>query len=361
MASLLESLAQGLRGAGGVMSGDVHRSQLQEERDLRDMAMRQRAQQIQEAMFRAKVEEMQRGRAEDSRKTELEAAYRADLAAAGNDPEAIRAVAMKYAKPGELLTATRPDKPAQDPEIVRLMAIRDRLPPGHPNRAILDQAIETKSSRAAPINVYSTSLVSGVDENGNPVFVQPSGQPGVPPRPVAGVYPPERADQRRQKAQDQEIAGTVASVESRITKMSQALQENPALVGLPGVARKIGESVAGVVSPSAKTPAIDYENDMALLLADVRKMVEKDPNLSKDERERLYQTLGGGTFQTNASALRTLSNVLEFVKNKKLTGPNRDAKQETADLPKVANDADYNKLPAGARYIAPDGSHRTKR
>jgi hypothetical protein len=66
---------------------------------------------------------------------------------------------------------------------------------------------------------------------------------------------------------------------------------------------------------------LDYQNNLRLLLADVRKVVEKDPNLSNQERQALYESLGGGTFQTPGSALRALNNVMEFVERKKLTGP----------------------------------------
>ena len=101
--------------------------------------------------------------------------------------------------------------------------------------------------------------------------------------------------------------------------MVAQLQSSNYLVGPGGVARRAVEAGAGVVAPTMPTPAIDYQNNLNLLLADVRKIVEKDPNLSNEERRTLYQTLGGGTFQTPGSAARTLTNVLNFVENKKLT------------------------------------------
>jgi hypothetical protein len=88
--------------------------------------------------------------------------------------------------------------------------------------------------------------------------------------------------------------------------------------------------VGGIAVPDMPTPALDYQNDLRLLLADVRKVIEKDPNLSNQERQNLYETLGGGTFQTPGSAFRTLNNVLEYMENKKMTGPSRDANLEGA-------------------------------
>lgn len=107
---------------------------------------------------------------------------------------------------------TNPPRPAQDPEVLRIMAARDALPVGHPNRAILDKAIEKLTTPNAGVNVYSTSLVPGVDDNGNPVFVQPSGQPGVAPRVVSGVRPAPKAGE----GLTPENAGKVAMAEQSI-------------------------------------------------------------------------------------------------------------------------------------------------
>ena len=96
-------------------------------------------------------------------------------------------------------------------------------------------------------------------------------------------------------------------------------------VGPLGLASRVGETARGAVSADAPTPAIDFKNEQSLLLADVRKMVEKDPNLSKDERERLYETLGGGIMQTPGSSIRTLNNVLNYVESKKVGGKSRQA------------------------------------
>jgi hypothetical protein len=214
-------------------------------------------------------------------------------------------------------------KPTASTNIAKLIAERDALPPGDPRRQIYDKAIEKASTHQAPVNVYSGSLTAGVDAQGNPVFVQPSGREGVPPRVVEGVRPmPKPADERVAQA-EREAEATVESVRKRISDMSAQLQGNAGLVGPAGIVRRIGESAAGVVAPSIQTPALDYQNNLRLLLADVRKIVEKDPNLSNQERQALYESLGGGTFQTPGSAMRALNNVLDFVERKKLTGPSR--------------------------------------
>jgi hypothetical protein len=222
----------------------------------------------------------------------------------------------------ELLKQQRPQTANESP-IARVMRERASLPPGDPRGPLMDKYIEKLSSHQPGVAVYSGSLTPGVDAQGNPVFVQPSNREGVEPRVVQGVRPmPKPADEKAAQA-EREAQATVESVRTRIQQMSQQLQQNPALVGPGGIARRTFEAGAGVVAPSIQTPALDYQNNLRLLLADVRKVVEKDPNLSNQERQALYESLGGGTFQTPGSALRALNNVMEFVERKKLTGPSR--------------------------------------
>jgi hypothetical protein len=233
------------------------------------------------------------------------------------------------------LSVLKPDKPrAQaDPKILQLMKARDALPEGHPDRAALDASIKKESEHQAPVNIYSGSLVPGVDDKGNPVFVQPSGREGVAPRVVQGVRPPPpkpTASDEKAAREQQEGAATVESVRARIKSMQDKLQSNSYIVGIGGTVRRGVETVGGVAAPDMPTPALDYQNDLRLLLADVRKVVEKDPNLSNQERQNMYEMLGGGTFQTPGSAFRTLNNVLGFIENKKMTGPSRSANLENA-------------------------------
>jgi hypothetical protein len=223
----------------------------------------------------------------------------------------------------ELIKQQRPQTANESP-IARVMREMEALPPGHPNRALMAMYLEKLSSHQPGVNVYSGSLTPAIDKKtGEPVFVQPSAREGVEPRVIPGVAPlPKPADEKAAQA-EREAQATVESVRTRIQQMSQQLQSNPALVGPGGIARRTFEAGVGVVAPGIQTPALDYQNNLRLLLADVRKVVEKDPNLSNQERQALYESLGGGTFQTPGSALRALNNVMEFVERKKLTGPSR--------------------------------------
>lgn len=105
-------------------------------------------------------------------------------------PSSIGSGGLRLADGTIVPPAARPASTPASPQLIQIIAARDALPAGHPNRKILDQAIEKLSTHQAPVNVYSGSLTAGVDEDDNPVFVQPSGRPGVNPRVVPNVRPP---------------------------------------------------------------------------------------------------------------------------------------------------------------------------
>jgi hypothetical protein len=257
----------------------------------------------------------------------------------------------------ELIKQQSPQTANESP-IARVMRERASLPPGDPRGPLMDKYIEKLTSHQPGVAVYSGSLTPGVDAQGNPVFVQPSNREGVEPRVVQGVRPmPKPADEKAAQA-EREAEATVESVRDRIKKLSTLIQQNPTAVGIPGMVRRGVEAASGVSEglggPSMPTPAIDFTNQQALLLADIRKLVEKDPNLSNHERETLKTTLGGGIFQTPGSSIRAMNNVLEYVERKKLTG------KTNTGVRRIQSDADYNALPSGTEFIAPDGSRRRK-
>ena len=268
---------------------------------------------------------------------------------------------------GEIIPPTaRPQtaQPQQPSSLSRLLAERDALPEGDPRRAIYDQGITHATNPQqqriiVPPQQPAAHFERGVDEQGRQVVhvFDRKGQL-IRTTPLETKPAGNAAAAARKSASDAEAEQTVASVRNRIAKLSTLVQQNPTAVGLAGAARQIGEMVAGVGEslggPVVPTPALDFANEQALLLADVRKMVEKDPNLSKDERERLYQTIGGGIRQTPSSAIRAMNYVLQFVEGKKLTGGSRQAPKQ------IQNDAEFQQLPSGTEFIAPDGSRRRK-
>lgn len=381
MADLLQSLAQGLRGAAGVLSPTIQqqtfRQDAQREQMMQEEMLRRRnlaAQQIIKGAEMGAIDpeaakaqlqqlgfgEIPVGPSAETQARQTAAARERELRrrlAAATTPEERRAIAMEFASPDKLIQATT-EKPVSigrggalipdgqggwtriegapaataNSTLSKLIMERNALAPDDPNRKIYDDAIRKQTTSQPAVNVYSSTLVPAIDSQGNQVFVQPSGREGVAPRVVEGVRPPESATTARTRRESESEQLTVDAVRQRVNRMAEIVQRNPTAVGPAGVARRIGEAIGGVGEslggPQVSTPAIDFQNEQALLLADVRKLVEKDPNLSNTERERLYQTLGGGTFQTPSSAIRTLNNVLQYVEGKRVTGQSREARKE---------------------------------
>src|SRR3990167_3729743 len=247
--------------------------------------------------------------------------------------------------------------PNAQPQVLTLMRARDEET-NPEKRRLLNEAIKKLTTHQPAVNVYSGSLTPAVDAQGNPVFVQPSGREGVGPRIVEGAYPPEKAAAAKERVGAQQSANTLANVETRIARMSNLIKRGSVtggVVGPLGLAGRVAETARGAVQPDAPTPSIDYQNEMRLLLSDVRKIVEKDPNLSKDEREAMYETLGGGIMQTPGSALRTLTNVVEKVKNSAVAGGARRAPRSRFTAGEVYVDKDGNR----AEYM-PDGTWKPR-
>lgn len=251
----------------------------------------------------------------------------------------------------EAKQGAKPEKPLS--EVGKLRADLDA---GRITQVEYDAKVKKLTTHQPPVNVYSQSLTPGVDAQGNPVFVQGSGRPDTPPRVVPGVFPPEKAGAARERKEAEQGEATVQGVRERISEMTKLIQGNTAIVGPAGFARRIGETAAGVVAPDAPTPAIDYQNHLRLLVADTRKLVEKDPNLSNEERRNLLESLGGGIVQTPGSAIRALNNVMSHVENKAATGPSRGRRVEDA-----VKGAGWSYEPDQYDYRVVDGKVQRKR
>lgn len=176
-------------------------------------------------------------------------------------------------------------------------------------------------AHAAPVNVYTGSLTPGVDEEGKPIFVQPSGRADVPPRKVEGVYPPEKADQRKAAQKADQDRATYDSVDKQITDLEKLVKENEGkftgTTGAKGLAGRAAETTAGIFDPKGKTPALDVKNKKELLIATLRKSMA-DSNMSKADRDALEFAIGGfdSLWSTQGSTLNALANLRQFVKEK---------------------------------------------
>lgn len=224
--------------------------------------------------------------------------------------------------------AARPQTPTA-PKLVVLQQHRERvtaLPDDHPQKARLlkevEDAIKKESTHQAPVNVYSGSLVPGVDAQGNSIFVQPSGRPDTPPRVVPGVFPPPSAQDRKAGLSDKEALNDMAEIERLGNELDTLVQNNQGVVrgvtGPQGVVGRAVDLVAGAAGGA--TPAIDFENKSQLFLSSVRKLVEKDTNLSNEERNRLLGAIGTGFWQTGSSSIRARNDVMNYVRSRRVSG-----------------------------------------
>ena len=249
--------------------------------------------------------------------------------------------AVRYGPDGKVIARAPAalERERAQPEIINLQRALDTLPPGSPYRAQIEARIKHLNAPPAGVTVNmpsSTQTMVGQDgrfyqfrvgKDGTTEAIAIADKDGKPLSPIP------TAAQSKDERDAQEGVQTVASVRQRIAKMAQLIHGGAmagGVVGPAGIASRVGETAAGVVNPAIQTPALDYDNEKNLLLAEVRKMVEKDQNLSNEERATLQKTLGGGTLQTSGSALRTLSNVLNYVENKRLTGKGRAATLESS-------------------------------
>lgn len=240
--------------------------------------------------------------------------------------------------PNNEVLHTVPSRPEATPEIIRLQTFLqqngDRIPPEA--RAQIEARIKAMTERGPQtvINMPGSSdTVQGADGRFYKFRVGKDGQVEAVPMQTAGgmpLRPPETTAERNDRVTKESADVTLKSMRDRIVSMKDKLQNNSYLVGPAGIARRAAETVGGIVKPEMETPAIDYKNELHLLLADARKFVEQDKTISNEERRNLYETLGSGTFQTPASAIRALTNVLDFVESKRMTGPSRQAGIETA-------------------------------
>lgn len=145
--------------------------------------------------------------------------------------------------------------PPAPPKLAQLIAMRDALPPGHPDRAIVDQAIRTASSHAPGVSVHTGTLVP-VDTPDGPRLAMPNKAAGYSIMP--GIMP----------------AGTMADQRAREMKAVGVSQQAGAMRSALGDAMKlVGPTSAGAVGAVASkipgTTAVDLRAAIDTLKANL--------------------------------------------------------------------------------------------
>lgn len=189
-------------------------------------------------------------------------------------------------------------------------------------QALMEQYLQKKLTHPPGTNVYASSVTPAVDAQGNPVFIQPSARSGVGPRRVEGFYPPERATDSKRKSEAGVIVGEYEAADKIIDNMLGLVQGgNPiGMVGIPGTAARVAETIAGVVSPNAPTPALDLGTQKEMLIDKMKAIaLRRDSNLSNKDVERYENLLGmGAVLNTPGAAVRALGNVKEDLRRRRM-------------------------------------------
>lgn len=149
---------------------------------------------------------------------------------------------------------------------------------------------------------YAASLVQGQDQNGNPIFVQPSRTQGVAPRVVQGITPlPKGGKQSAVSPQ-----GVIDDIDTLV----EMLQANPDIAGGRGFLSRAYESVSGAIDPTqASSPAHLYESRMTDLKNKLQ-LLKNDRRFSKFSYEKMDKVIQGLGLGENAGmSIETLNDM----------------------------------------------------
>jgi hypothetical protein len=144
----------------------------------------------------------------------------------------------KLVQPGtykELASNPKHDKPAQT-ELNKLLMEMNSLQPDDPRRAIYLDAIKKATTHSPAVQVSYGAPVAGQDQQGNPVFFQPSKDGKSPPSIITGVAPPARETPAALKQK-------MAENEVTLNKIDRALalvDEKPKSLGMQNM---LGDTV----------------------------------------------------------------------------------------------------------------------
>jgi hypothetical protein len=255
--------------------------------------------------------------------------------------------------------APQAPKPEEPSAIGKLVAERDKFPEGHPLRRVYDDAIAkaTTHAPAAQQTVYTGTMIPA-EVGGKPSFVMPSRDGSV--RVLEGLEPPGSAAKR-------EAAATEATTARDFVGLIDMALEHPG--------RETSTGLSGVLDPRNYLPGSNARSYKA-----IHKQLEGKAFLNA------YQSLKGGgpitdiegrksteasirldTAQSDEEYEAALREARQLIaeRYKKSTGKELPAapggqSHGKSKVPTISSDADYNALPSGAEFIAPDGSRRRK-
>ena len=181
-------------------------------------------------------------------------------------------------------------QPAPGPEVTvssigKLIAERDRLPQGDARRTIYDAAIGKEIAQSQGWQVTT-------DKDGNTVITV-----GGQQLPAGALATASRRDMAAERA------NALALMIGETDQMLAAIEADPSLAGLPGLGRRIGQSVVGtaqdvwsvLIGETGKSPAVK---------ASVQAVID-DPDLDDRAKQKFFS-------DPNISGLRLFENTLGY-------------------------------------------------
>lgn len=296
----------------------------------------------------------------------------ANALAAGLKPEEIKALMPPEQKlhnlgPGGRLVdgggkvvAEAPFKPEQAPELVRLMDAMNAMPANDPRRAVLQDAIRKQTTHAPGVSVSYGAPVAGQDAAGNPVFFQPSKDGRTPPAIVSGVQPPSKAENLTEgQAKAVQFASRMQAADNVMAELAQKGAE----VSLPGSMKNniVGDVMTAMSSPEGQKlnqAKRDFVN--AVLRRESGAVISPEEFANADRQ--YFPQIG----DSKAVIQQKAENRRRAIEGMRADVPrNRQSEVDRIAAPsggpkRIKTDAEYNALPSGATFIAPDGTTRRK-
>lgn len=259
---------------------------------------------------------------------------------------------------GSKVLAQTPGKPDAPPEIVRLMQQRDALPEGSPWRAVIDKAISKATTHAPAATAISYGSPVPVQlADGSIGYAQPGNRPGAPPQMMTDpsgkplTKPPANLPEQQQK----QIIG-VQNLQSAIQEYRDQLASfGPLDWAKPDARARMGVKYNNMMLQAKEAYNLGVLNgpDFQILTS-----VVTDPRsltgivTSKEALDQQASELSrimAGIGQT-AATVRTRGQPYSA----------KPAEGKSPAVPKISGDAEFDALPSGAEFIAPDGSRRRK-
>jgi hypothetical protein len=210
-------------------------------------------------------------------------------------------------------------------------------------------------------------MVTVMDPMGNPVSVPASQAGGMP------LFNPQASAQIRKEAETQKARGQLATTLGELQSYYDQLRDGGGIVSQDGgvlgnvMARTsstvLGQTMGGAVGTKNQQARDKIEQTRPLLLNLIKEATGMSAQQMNSNAEmQLYLRAATDptlSYEANVQALKNLDSL--FGNGKGVVAPGAEPGADGGGKPpRISSDDDYNALPSGATFIAPDGSTRRK-